>query len=111
MRVKCQSFDEFLVCLSSLELGDTLFSSAVRFSQIDQKSGPVSFEVSINLSAVVRGSDGSEYLVVTSESCGIDYRDSGGDKSGSNQAAEKRAKLIEFCSLKNWKVLPGTIET
>ena len=110
MQVKCQSFSEFLDCLGALVSTESLFNSAVRFSQITKKSGPVSDEVYVNFTTVVREVDGAEYLLSGGEFCGTDYRDSGGDLSGTRRAAECRASLVEFCTQRNWIVLPGTIE-
>ncbi len=108
MIVECGSIDEFIECLTDEEIVQKTIRVDVSKIALDNGPEHLSFEIVVQLSAVVRGED-YEFLLKSSFSCGKDYYDETDDKSGTEKANRVKQTLKSYAKEREWRVLPGVI--
>jgi hypothetical protein len=76
----------------------------------ERDANPVKFVVGVQTSAIVSMKEGGEYLLQMGVECGIDYKDSTNELTGTEEATRQK-KLIEgFCKQKGLMVRPGVVQ-
>jgi hypothetical protein len=118
MIVTCANVQEFLTDLE-LQIKESgngcIVQKCVRFSVGSRPAGeddrdPVRFVVGIQASAVVSMKEGGEYLLQMGLECGIDYRDSTNELSGTEEASRNEKLIKDFCSSNGLMVRPGVVQ-
>lgn len=113
MRVVCSNLDEFIENLAR-EPSDKVFRGVVYVSRsrrpVDgNKQNAVKFAVVFQASAVINV-DGGQYLLQMGEECGEDYEDATQEFAGSDQAAELKKRLGDWCDATGLVVGPGIVD-
>jgi len=109
MRVRCESFDDFVENLVHTKVvGQTLFEDCVRVSINSDQTNEASAVVFFHASAIIQ-SETHEYLLQYDEQCGIDYFDQedAGMREGSARASFLKQNIKD---LDMGHVLPGVLE-
>jgi len=113
MRVACNTIEEFLENLKSVEpssvYGKVVYVSVNRRPlDATDKNKATRLQVSLQASVVIDLDDG-QYLLEAGEDCGKDYRDGGGDNAGSDLAAELKDQIKNYCESTGLVVRPGVV--
>ena len=110
MLVTCASIDDLI---ANLRCGDDVYGRVVYASISRRRVDPnsdVKIEVTLQASAVMRNSDGGEYLLQYGERCGVDYHDSSQEMIGSSEANKLHDELRRYCDGAGLAVRPGVVQ-
>ena len=113
MRCIVSSVEEFIECLSLPD--ETVFQNAIHLSITQNPVGnkpheAMKFDVYATVSAVVRCSDGSEYILEFGKKCGVDYTDGSGAANGTTEASKIKTAIKEYAGQRGLLVLPGLLD-
>lgn len=112
MRITCPDIESFLECLKA---ESKFHQDTIRLSIINKPLGnnpreAIQFEVVLQTSTVVTCDDDSQYLLESSQFCGIDSEDGEGEYIGTEEATRLKDLIQQFANGRNLKVLPGIIQ-
>jgi len=112
MRVECNSVADFLVNLDGQARrvfgGKVWVEKKVNVEGSDPRM-VIKQRVIVQVGAVLREDDGSEYLLIAGEDCGVDYMDGGGEDKGSKIAEALLLNVKTFCDANGLTVRPGKV--
>lgn len=113
MRVSCDTVEDFLANLSDVRSDDVILKTLYlgvnrRYRGADRKEDCLIVEHTIQLSAVVRLDDGTEYLLVAGEGCGLDHLDTE-ERDGSRRLESLRERINDYCIESGLRVKPGVV--
>ena len=115
MKVQVEAFDEFTAGLDAVA-DDAAYERAVWVAVERQPLGAnkrdaAAWDVTLHAGCVVLDGSGGDYLLELSIECGVDRSTAGGDNGGTDEAAELRHRLAEYCGRRGWTVRPGRVFT
>ena len=105
MRVVCETLDEFLTDLENEEL----VQKAIRVTITSHTDDDTVFDVNFQASAIVYLPDSGEYLIEVGVDCGKDFKDATQNYEGSDNAAELKQRVRDFCKGHSLSLRPGLI--
>ena len=105
MRITCHTIEAFI---ENLKLGD-VFEHVVWIDRTEREINELKHVVNLQASAVIDFQDG-QALLQYGEDCGVDLLDGVPKMEGSEIAAVKRKKLIEYCDDVGLKVRSGMVD-
>ena len=109
MRVICSDLTDFILNLEVVD-PNLVFEKVVWVDiQVTEKSEAVETVV-FQASAIVRTTEGSEFLVQMAKSTGKNWSDSSDDgKEGTGEANRLKNVLVSFCNSRDLSVRPGSV--